>query len=190
MYLPITQDPGWPSLEMVVRSRLAPSAIVPGVRAALRKVDERLPSGEYQMLGDLVERAVSPRRFVLQILGAFALAALALASLGIYAVVSYSVGQRMQEFGIRMAMGASGGRVLAGVMARTLALTLAGIAIGLLGSLALSKAIGSLLYGVTATDPVTFVAMAVVLTLVALVAGYLPARRAARLDLASVLRST
>ena len=190
MYLPITQDPGWPSLEMVVRSRLAPSALVPGVRAALRKVDERLPAGDYQLLGDLVDRAVSPRRFVLQILGAFALAALALASLGIYAVVSYSVGQRMQEFGIRMALGASGGRVLGGVMARTLALTLAGIAIGLLGSLALSKAIGSLLYGVTATDPVTFTAMAVVLTLVALVAGYLPARRAARLDLASVLRST
>jgi ABC-type antimicrobial peptide transport system permease subunit len=96
----------------------------------------------------------------------------------------------MQEFGIRMALGASNSDVLFRVMTKTLLLTFAGVVLGLLGSLALSRAIGSLLYGVTSTDPVTFGTMAFVLSAVALVAGYVPARRAARVDLASVLRST
>jgi predicted permease len=190
MYLPIAQQNDWGSLDLVVRTRLSPTALVPSVRTAIRQVDSGLPVGDFQMLGELVDRAVSPRRFVLRILGAFALAALALASLGIYGVVSYSVAQRRQEFGIRMALGASGGDVLAGVMMKTLGLTLAGIAVGLAGSLALSGIIGSLLYGVRSTDPLTFGAMALVLTIVALVAGFVPARRAARIDLASVLRAT
>lgn len=189
MYLPITQQPDWGSLDLVVRSR-ATSAPASSVRAALRAADPGLPVSDAQALDELVDRAVSPRRFVLYVLGAFALAAMALASLGIYGVISYSVGQRMQEFGIRMALGASAADVLARVMLKTLGLTLAGIGLGLLGSVALSKAIASLLYGVTSTDAVTFLAMALVLTVVALIAGYVPARRAARLDLASVLRST
>ncbi len=190
VYLPITQQPDWGSLDLVVRSRAAPAALASSVRAALREEDPALPLGEVQMLDEIVQRAVSPRRFVVQVLGAFALAAVVLAALGIYGVVSYSVGQRMQEFGIRMALGASNSDVLFRVMTKTLLLTFAGVVLGLLGSLALSRAIGSLLYGVTATDPVTFGAMAFVLSAVALVAGYVPARRAARVDLASVLRST
>jgi putative ABC transport system permease protein len=189
-YMPIAQQSDWGSLDLVVRARLAPAALTASVRAALREEDPGLPPGDSQTLGELVERAVSPRRFVLQVLGAFALAAVVLASLGIYGVVSYSVGQRMQEFGIRMALGASAADVLSRVMMKTLGLTLAGITIGLLGSLALSKAIRSLLYGVTATDPITFIGMALVLSGVALVAAYIPARRAAGVDLASVLRST
>jgi predicted permease len=189
MYLPISQIPYWGSLDLVVRTRLTPEAIAPSVRATLRSVDANLPVGDFQTLGEIVDRAVSPRRFLLQVLGAFAIAALVLASLGIYGVVSYSVGQRLQEFGIRMALGASPANVVAGVVTRTLMLTLAGIAIGLIGSLALSRAIASLLYGVASTDPMTFAAMAVVLTLVALIASYVPARRALGVELAHVLRS-
>lgn len=104
-------------------------------------------------------------------------------------MVSYSLGQRMQEFGIRMALGASCRDVQRRVMARTVALTLAGITLGMIGALALSKALASLLYGVRPTDPLTFAAMALLLAVVALAAGYAPARRASRIDLASVLRS-
>jgi predicted permease len=189
MYLPIAQIPYWGSLDLVVRTRLTPEAIAPSVRSTLRSVDAKLPVADFQTLGEIVDRAVSPRRFLLQVLGAFAIAALVLASLGIYGVVSYSVGQRLQEFGIRMALGASPASVVAGVVMRTLMLTLAGIAIGLIGSLALSRAIASLLYGVASTDPMTFAAMAVVLTLVALIASYVPARRALGVELAHVLRS-
>jgi predicted permease len=188
MYMPITQQPDWGSLDLVVRSRMTPASLAPEVRAALRRTDPALPVSDFQTLGELVQRAVSPRRFVLQVLGAFAVAALILASLGIYAVVSYSVGQRMQEFGIRMALGASGADVVRRVMMKTLALTATGIVIGLCGSLAVSKALSALLYGIESTDVVTFAAMATVLTGVALVAGYVPARRATRIDLASVLR--
>ena len=189
VYIPVTQHSGWGSLDLVVRSRAGSSALASSVRAALREEDPALPLSEPQTLDDIVERAVSPRRFILQVLVAFAVAAVVLAALGIYGVVSYSVGQRMQEFGIRMALGASNSDVLFRVMSKTLLLTLAGVLLGLLGSLALSKAIGSLLYGITPTDPITFAAMALVLSGVALAAGYVPARRAARVDLASVLRS-
>src|SRR4029450_569873 len=190
VYIPVTQNPGWGSLDLVVRSRSAPGSLASSVRAALREEDPALPLSERQTLDDIVERAVSPRRFVLQVLGAFAMSAVILAALGIYGGVSYSVGQRLQEFGIRMALGASNADVLFRVMTKTLLLTLGGVLLGLLGSLALSKVIGSLLYGAAATDPVDVGSMALVLSAVALVAGYVPARRAARVDLASVLRST
>ena len=127
VYLPITQQPDWGSLDLVVRSRAAPAALASSVRAALREEDPALPLGEVQMLDEIVQRAVSPRRFVVQVLGAFALAAVVLAALGIYGVVSYSVGQRMQEFGIRMALGASNSDVLFRVMTKTLLLTFAGV---------------------------------------------------------------
>jgi predicted permease len=189
MYMLITQQTDWGSLDLVVRTKLAPDAIAPSVRATLRSFDQHLPLSDFQTLGDIVDRAVSPRRFLVQVLGAFAIAALVLASLGIYGVVSYSVGQRLQEFGIRMALGASPADVLLRVVSRMLALTLGGIAIGLVGSLLLSGAIRSLLSGVTSTDPVTFSVMALVLTLVALLASYIPARRAIRVELATVLRN-
>ena len=189
MYMPITQQVSYGSLDLVARFRTA-SVPVSEIRSALRAADSGLPLPDAQPLGELVDRAVSPRRFILQVLGAFAASALALASLGIFGVISYSVGQRMQEFGIRMALGASAGNMIGGVIRHTLGLTIAGIVLGLLGSLVLSRLIATMLFGVRSTDPLTFGAMALVLTVVALVAGYVPARRAARVDLASVLRST
>ena len=189
MYMPMAQQGDYSSMELAVKTSLSPEALAPAVRAALHAVDTRLPAGDFLALSDLVNRSLSPRRFVLQVLGAFALTALALAALGIYGVVSYSVSQRMPEFGIRMALGASPAEVRRRLLARTLTLTGAGVAMGAAGSLALSGLLASLLYGIEPTDPLTFFGVALLLTIVALLAAFVPAWRASRADLASVLRS-
>jgi ABC-type antimicrobial peptide transport system permease subunit len=137
----------------------------------------------------LVDHSTSPRRFFVLLVGIFAGLGLLLASLGIYGVIAYSVTQRTQEIGIRMALGASRGRVQRGVMAKTLWLVLAGMVVGTLGSFAASRAIASLLFGTQPTDLVTYAGMVLVLMVVALVAGYLPARRASRIDPMIALRT-
>jgi len=190
MYLPIRQQSDWRSLELVIRTNLPPESLAPGVRGALRTIDPALPTSDFKTLGQMVDRAVSPRRFILLLLGAFALTAVLLASLGIYGVVSYSVNQRTQEIGIRMTLGASAAHLQMGVVARTLMLAAVGILMGLAGSFALSRLVASLLYGVSATDPATFVLMMILLILISALAGYLPARRASRIDPMSVLRLT
>jgi ABC-type antimicrobial peptide transport system permease subunit len=165
------------------------TALALPVRRALREVDPTLPANEFHTLQDLVDKAVSPRRFVVMLLAGFSAFALVLASLGIYAVVSYSVSQRKREIGIRMALGARAGEVQADIVRQTLLLAAAGIALGMAGSWALGRTMQSLLYGVTAGDPITFAGMLGVLTAVALMAGYLPARRASRIDPATILRA-
>jgi ABC-type antimicrobial peptide transport system permease subunit len=140
-------------------------------------------------LQQLVDKAVSPRRFVVLLLGGFALFALLLASLGIYGVVSYGVNQRTQEIGIRMALGASASGLQARIITQTLGLAAVGMLIGAAGSWALARALGGLLFGVTATDPVTLLGVPAILTLVAAAAGYLPARRASRIDPSIALRA-
>jgi ABC-type antimicrobial peptide transport system permease subunit len=125
---------------------------------------------------------------VVLLLGGFAAFALILASLGIYAVISYSVGQRTQEIGIRMALGASGGGLQARIVGQTLALAAAGMLIGAVASWVLARTLGGFLFGITPNDPATFAAMLAVLTIVAAVAGYLPARRASQLDPMLALR--
>jgi predicted permease len=188
LYIPITQDTSG-SVELVVRARLAPEALAPAVRAALRAVDPALPTVEFHPLGELVNRAVSPRRFLMLLLAGFALAALLLASVGIYGVVSYTVAQRTQEIGIRMALGASPGQVQRHVMARTVALVSGGIFLGVAGALALARLAASLLYRLEPADPPTFLLTVSVLVTVAAIAGYLPALRASRVDPISALRS-
>jgi predicted permease len=190
MYFPISQLNDWSAADLVVRARLPLKSLVPAVRAALREIDERMPADECQTLGSIVDRAASPRRFIVSLLAAFAVAALLLASLGIYGVISYSVSRRTQEIGIRMALGASPQNVRLQVMSRTLALGSAGILIGILGALALTRLMGSLLYGVTSTDPTTFTVTIVVLFLVAVIAGYLPALRASRIHPITALRES
>jgi ABC-type antimicrobial peptide transport system permease subunit len=190
MYLPIAQTPDYQALTMVVRSRLPTESLVPGIRAALRELDASMPTGDHQTLDSVVDRAVSPRRFILLVLGTFAGTALLLAALGIYAVLSYSVSQRIPEIGIRMALGESAGRVQRRVVGRTLLLAGAGVAIGAALSFAVSRFIQSLLYGVEPTDVPTFAGMAAVLLLVSVMAAYLPARRASRTDPLVALRST
>jgi predicted permease len=188
MYLPMRQCNDISSVDLVVRSSLPPAELAAGVRAALKPIAPNLPGKEFRPLQQLVDRSVSPRRFVVALLGGFALFALLLASLGIYGVVSYGVTQRTQEIGIRMALGASASRLQGGIIAQTLGLAAIGMLIGAVASGLLARALGGLLFGVTATDPVTFLGMPIVLALVAAMAGYLPARRASRIDPSIALR--
>jgi putative ABC transport system permease protein len=187
MYLPITQQQ-MSSVELVVRGRVPLDSLLPGIRAALHEVEPNLPTAEYQQLGDLVERAVSPRRFMVLLLSAFAVAALLLASIGIYGVVSYTVTQRTAEIGIRMALGATTGQVQRHVMTQTLILVSTGIAAGAIGALLLTRLTASLLYHLAPTDPTTFTITILSLLLVAAAAGYVPALRASRLDPMTALR--
>jgi ABC-type lipoprotein release transport system permease subunit len=189
MYIPLRQTRDYTSMELVVRTALPPDTMASAIRGALRQVDPNLPIGEFRTLQGLVDRAVSPRRFLVLLLAAFAGFALLLASLGIYAVVSYSVSQRVQEIGIRMALGASAGDVQRRVLVRTLGLAAIGLAFGMAGARVLAGALASLLFGIASGDPATFVAMGVLLTGVAAVAGYIPAWRASRIDPLAALRS-
>jgi predicted permease len=188
MYMPMTQV-GWPTLEMVVRSSLPPETLIPGVRTALESTDPTLPTGDFHTLESVVDQAVSPRRFTLILLGSFAGTALLLAALGIYSVLSYSVSRRIPEIGIRMALGESGGQVLGRVVARTMTLAGVGIVLGGVGSFVASRLITSLLYDIEPTDPLTFASMVAILLSAAALAGFLPARRAARTDPIAALRA-
>jgi predicted permease len=189
MYVPATQA-GPAGAELVVRTKLPPQALAASVMHTLRTLNPGQPATEFRPLRQIVDHAVSPRRFFAVLVAAFAALGLALASLGIYGVISYSVTRQTQEIGIRMALGATQAHVLAGVLGRTLRLALAGIAAGLAGSLVVARMIASLLYGTAPTDLVTFAGMAGLLAAVALVAGYVPAHRASRIDPMVALRNS
>jgi putative ABC transport system permease protein len=188
MYFPMSQNRDWGSMDLVVRSGLPPGTLVPGVRNALRSVDPELPNSDFRPLEDLIDQAVSPRRFVTILLGGFALLALVLASLGIYGVISYSVTQRTNEIGIRIALGAQTASVLSMILGQGIRLTVVGLGIGLTAAFVLTRVLSSLLFGVQATDPLTFCGIAALLTSVALLACYVPARRAAKVDPMVALR--
>lgn len=188
-YIPMRQTGDYASVDLVVRSSLPMPVLAAKLREALRPVDPDLPTSNLRPLQTLVDRAASPRRFVVILLGGFAGFALILASLGIYAVISYSVSQRKNEIGIRMALGASPRMVRQLILRETLRLAGVGAAIGLLAALFAARLAASLLYGVTSTDPLTFAAMILVLAAVAALAGYLPALRAARIQPVNLLRS-
>ncbi len=190
MYLPIRQCNDFASVDLVVRTRAEPTQLAPAVRAALKPIAPDLPGKDFRVLQGLVDKAVSPRRFVVVLLGGFALFALVLASLGIYAVVSYSVSQRTQEIGIRMALGASAAQLRGDIVSNSLRLAAVGIALGAAASWLLARALSGLLYGITPGDPATFLVMGTVLAAVAAIAGYLPARRASRIDPATALRAS
>ncbi len=189
MYLPMRQTADYAAMQLVVRTVLPPDTLAAGIRTALRPIDPNLPVREFQTFQDLVDKAVSPRRFLVLLLSGFAAFALVLAALGIYAAISYSVGQRVQEIGIRMALGASAIDVQRRIVLRILGLAALGVALGMGVSRVLSKALGSLLFGITPSDPVTFLAMGALLIAVAAVAGYIPAWRASRIDPSIALRS-
>jgi predicted permease len=188
MYIPLRQCGDLPSADLVVRSSLPPEQMANSVRAALRPIAPNLP-GAFRTLQQLVDKSVSPRSFLVLLLGGFAVFALVLASLGIYGLISYSVSQRTQEIGIRMALGASARNVQAQIIVQTLSLAAIGMALGTIVSWLAVRRADSLLFGVTPRDPGTFGAMLLVLTSVALVAGYLPARRASRVDPMVALRA-
>jgi putative ABC transport system permease protein len=188
MYFPMLQQRDYGSMDLVIRAKLPVESLVPAVRSALRGVDADLPNGDFQTLNELVDRAVSPRRFITVLLAGFSLLALILASIGIYGVISYSVSQRTNEIGIRIALGAETRAVLKLVIVAGLKLAAIGLAIGLVAATAATRLMSSLMFGVRVTDPLTFAGIAAVLTAIALLACYIPARRATKVDPISALR--
>ncbi len=189
MYMPFTQIGDFSTLDMMVRASVPTQTLAKEVAAAIGRVDPAMPATEFRTLDSLVDLSVSPRRFTVQLLGAFAVSALLLAALGIYGVLSYTVSERIPEIGIRMALGETGVGILQRVVGHTLSLAAAGLVLGAIAAAIVSRFVASMLYGVEAADPVTFVAMATILLVVAGLAGLIPALRAARTDAAAVLRA-
>ncbi|MBL8223254.1 MAG: FtsX-like permease family protein, partial [Bryobacterales bacterium] len=189
MYLPLRQTNDYSLLELVARGSRSPSDLASAMRSVILPLDPTIPANEFRTIQDLVDRSVSPRRFLLLLLTGFAAFALLLSGLGVYAVVSYSVLQRRQEIGIRMALGASAGDVRKEVLLQTLKLAAVGITLGVVAAAVLSRLIRGLLYEVTPNDPVTYAAMLAILATAAILAGYIPARRASQLDPMAALRS-
>jgi len=179
IYLPHAQC-SWPSMTLVVRTAADPAAMAAALRHELRTMDKARPLSNIKTAGQIFSEAVAERRFSMLLLALFAALALSLAAIGLYGVIAYSVSQRTHEFGVRMALGAEPGDVLRLVLRQGLSMAFLGLAIGIAAALALTRLLGSLLYGVTATDPLTFSSVVVLLLAVALLASYLPARRAAR----------
>jgi predicted permease len=188
MYIPIRQTRNYRGLYLVVRSSLPPAALQSALRASLAPLADATGGSRLRVLEELVDRAISPRRFIALVLAGFALFALLLASLGVYAVVAYGVSRRRQEFGIRLALGASPGDVQRQVLSDTLRLAIVGLACGLPAAWLVSRLMQDLLFGVTPADPTTFAGMVAVLGAMALVAAYVPARRASGLDPTRTLR--
>ncbi len=188
MYLPMRQCPDAQSLDLVVRSSLPQAELAAAVRSALKPIAPNVPGKDFRPIQVLIDAAVSPRRFIVVLLAAFAAFALVLASLGIYGVVSYNISQRTQEIGIRMALGASAGRLQLGVIVQTLGLTAIGTVLAAAASWILARAMAGLLFGVTATDPATYLGAPAILAAAAVLAGYIPSWRATRLDPSIALR--
>ena len=188
VYFSIAQQ-GLPFLGFTVRTTGDPLAALGAVRAAVRSVDPELPLANVASMDHLIEQSTGTRRFAMLLLGGFAMLAMTLASIGLYGVMSYTVTQRARELGVRLALGADAREVLGLVLLQGLRLALTGVAIGLLAAFAVTRVMKNMLFNLSATDPLTFLTIALLLVAVALVASYLPALRATRVDPIVALRS-
>lgn len=187
MYLPMAQSP-WPTMTLVVRSSANAQPLVAAVRAKIAESDPDLPVTGILSMDEVVSTSVAQPRIIMQFVGVFAGFALLLAAIGIYGVMAYTVTARKQEMGIRVALGARPADILRLVVGQGMRMTLIGVVVGVVFSIALTRLLASLLFGVHATDPLVFSAAALVLAAAALVACYIPARRATRVDPIVVLR--
>jgi putative ABC transport system permease protein len=187
LYTSALQDT-WTGMSVVVRTTVEPISLASDVRRIVADVDKSAPVSEVKTMEHIVGEAVTQPRFNLFLLGLFGGIALLLSAAGIYGVTAYAVTQRTHEFGIRMALGAQVGDVLKMILGQGMRMIVAGIVIGLLGSFALTRLLKSLVFGVSVTDPLTFVAITLVLMFVALLACYIPARRATKVDPLAALR--
>jgi len=192
-YMPFMQIPdqfwnGPPQSEVVVRSKGSPASMAPAIREAVEKLNAENVMYETKPLDQIVADSLAARRFSMILLGVFAALALLLSSIGIYGVISYVVGQRTHEIGIRMALGAQRSHVLRLMLGEGMKMALVGVAIGIAAALGLTQLMTKMLFGVSAADPITFCAVAFILTSVALTACYIPARRAMRVDPMVALR--
>jgi predicted permease len=188
MYLPATQSRPVNN-QLVVRTKLTPDELATSVMSTLRSLNPAQPATEFRTIQQIVDHSLSPRRFFVVLVSIFAGLGLVLASLGIYGVISYSVTRQTQEIGIRMALGATVVRVQMDVIWKTLRMALIGIVLGAAASFAMARGITSLLFAVQPNDPPTFTSTILLLTAVAVVAGYVPARRAARINPMTALRN-
>jgi putative ABC transport system permease protein len=188
MYTPFVQAP-WPFLTAVARTPAAPEAAAGSLRQALARLDPEQAAGDIRTFDQYLARSTATPRFTAILFGAFAGLALLLAGFGLYGVMAYSVAQRSREIGIRMALGAQAADVRSLVVSQAVRLGAAGLAMGLAGALAVTRVLDSLLFGVTASDPLTFAAVSAALITVLLLAAYLPARRATRVDPIVALRA-
>jgi putative ABC transport system permease protein len=188
LYIPYQQFP-LPFTDVTVRSTLPESAVVSTLRSQLSAIDQDLAFGDLTTLQSVVDKSVDQPRFWTLLIGIFAVLALALAAVGLYGLISYSVTQRTREIGIRVALGARPSQVISGVLKEGFVLAIAGVAVGLAGALAVTRVLSTFLFGVGATDPLTFTIVSLLLLSIALAASYIPSRKALRVDPLTALRA-
>jgi predicted permease len=189
MYFTVRQTGDYASMHLVARGAHSLTDLIAATRQAIQPIDPSLPLKEIHDVQGIVDRSISPRRFIVQLLVGFAGFALILASLGIYAVISYTVSQRKREIGICVALGAQRWDLERQIVIQTMKLAATGMALGCVASLGAGRVMQTLLFGVTPSDPVTFAGALAGLTAVAMLAGYIPARRASRMDPVEALRA-
>jgi putative ABC transport system permease protein len=187
IYFPYLQSPDQ-TISLVVRTTLEPREFIPAIKSAIRSVDKDQPLFDIKTMDDIISQDVSAQRLAFVLLGLLASLALALATVGIYGVTSYAIGQRTHEIGIRMALGAGRYDVFSLVVGYGLKLAILGVAVGAAAAAALARFLSSLLYGVKSTDPMTYLVVSLILAAVGLAASYLPARRATQVDPMVALR--
>jgi ABC-type antimicrobial peptide transport system permease subunit len=190
LYEPYAQHPSRASflVTFVIRTTSNPLDLAPAVRRAVWEIDHDQPVIQMRTMENVISESIWRQHFCASMLGIFAAIALVLSAAGIYGVLSYSVSQRTYEIGIRAALGATRRDILRMVVGEGLLLTLIGVGAGILAALGLTRLLGSLLYGVRPRDPLTFVALSLVLTAVALLAVYIPGRQAANVDPMAAVR--
>jgi putative ABC transport system permease protein len=178
----------WPVMDVVVRSKVQPETLLPTIRQKVRETDSQLALTKVRTMDQWLGNGAAQPRLNTVLLSVFAAIALLIAAIGIYGVLSYSVNQRTSELGLRMALGATPRRILALVISEGITVVMIGILVGIVGALAMGRAVSSLVFGVTVRDPLTFAAVVVVLSAVALIASVAPARRASAVDPMIALR--